>query len=163
MNIAQTASKATKLKLTTTEIFIKLDFDLLANDINNGELEHQFDGKGCKVAYIPDTQESKYLYYSSDKAGIDKIEPPFVINNGDNIKFNHKSIPNAKSKTKSKWKGIIQNNNDLHLVKGCTYNAEIIEGVARSENDDVIINIKFKLKGDEFLVSWDPRVRVRGH
>lgn len=150
---------------TTTKIYVNMHFDQLASDINNNTLAHQFNGKGRKIALIPEEQKPTYLYYSSDKAGECKIDPPFIINDGNNIKFRLQAAPEATC-TDFKWKDIIQNCNDLRLVSGkkSTYKVELEKNSKRNEDedDDVIININFKLANVKFSASWDPRVRVRG-
>lgn len=160
MNIAQASSKARKTT-KTTKIYINIYFDKLADAINNNTLLHQFNGKGRKLALIPQEQESDYFYYSADSAGLSKIEPPFVIDNGDNIRFRIQAAPGVKCRD-FQWKGIIQNNNDLSLVSGTrsTYKAEIAEGPNRVDIDEVIINIHFKMNKVKFSANWDPRIRI---
>jgi hypothetical protein len=164
MTITQTESETAEVKPATTTIYVNMEFSRLANDINSGTLVHQFNGKGRKVALLPEEQESNYLYYSADKAGEEHIEPPFEINNGENIKFKLQAALNDTSNATYKWKGIIQNRNDLHLVsegkRKATYNADISDGAA-SEEDDVIININFKLDGDKFSAAWDPAIKIK--
>lgn len=148
----------------TTKIYVNMHFDQLASDINSNTLTHQFNGKGRRIALIPEEQEPTYLYYSSDKAGECKITPPFIINNGDNIKFKLQATPESTC-TDFKWKDIIQNYNDLTLISGSksTYKVKLTERPEKNdENDDIIININFKLDKVKFSASWDPRVRVRG-
>ncbi len=162
MNIAHSASEAAALKVTTTTIYVNMEFDKLATDINSGTLEHQFNGTGRKIAYLPEKLESNYLSYSSDSAGKEIIEPPFEINNGDNIEFRLQASPTGNSCATFKWKGIIQNNYDLKLVLGKTsiYNADIQDSATTSEDDEVNIKVKFKLNGDKFYVVWDPRIKI---
>jgi len=164
MNIAQTASKTTEVEPTTTTIYVNVAFNKLAADMNGDELAHQFNGKGRKIALIPEDLESNYLNYSSDKAGLEIIKPPFEINNGDNIKFKLQAENSGDSKDFSyKWKGILQNRYDLRLVAGkkSTYNAVATEGGVESENDEVIININFKSNNDKFSAAWDPQVKIK--
>jgi hypothetical protein len=172
MNIAQTASETTDVastsKATTTKIYINMYFTQLTSDINNGLLAHKFDGKGRKITAIPEEQESNYLYYSSDKTGETHIEPPFEINNGDNIKFKLQAAPTDSSDTSYKWKGILQNRFDLQLVSAekrkATYKAVATEsaaGLPETEEDDVIINVNFSANGEKFSAAWDPQVKIR--
>ncbi|NQZ82693.1 MAG: hypothetical protein HRT52_16920 [Colwellia sp.] len=172
MNIAQTANETTEVisssKTTTTKIYINMYFAQLASDINSGLLAHQFNGKGRKITPIPENQESNYLYYSSDKAGETHIEPPFEINNGDNIKFKLQTAPTDESDTSYKWQGILQNRFDLQLVsekkRSANYKAVATEstaGAPPSEADDVIIHIDFKNNGDKFSATWDPVIRIK--
>lgn len=167
MNIAQTATEATETKSTTISFYVNMEFSILAESINNEKLIPQFDGKGRKIVYIPQDQESTYLYYSSDQAWLDKIEPPFVLDNGDTVNCKLQAAPTDKSKVKYKWKGILQNRFDLQLVSGTKSNAEAtykaVTDAPVSETDEVIIHINFKLNGDKFSAAWDPRVRVRGN
>lgn len=164
MNIAQTAHENTEVRSITTSIYINMDFAKLANDINSKTLAHQFNGKGRRMALLTKAQEPSYLNYSSDSAGINIITPPFDINNGDNIKFTLQAAPKNTSNTSFKWKGIIQNRFDLHLVPKTksTYNANVSSGVTEtSDIDKVSINVNFKFNGDKFSVAWDPAVRIR--
>jgi len=165
MNIAQTASKTTEVEPTTTKIYVNVAFNKLAADMNGDELAHQFNGKGRKIALIPEVLESNYLNYSSDKAGLEIIKPPFEINNGDNIDFQLQaaSSEGKSGKARFKWKGIIQNRYDLQLVSGekNTYKAVATEDIEESENDEVIININFKLNDEKFSVAWDPKVIIK--
>ncbi|WP_440874666.1 hypothetical protein [Thalassotalea sp. PLHSN55] len=163
MNIAQSATETTAVKPATTTIYINLAFAKLASDINSGALTHQFNGKGRKIAVLPETQEVNYLYYSSDAAGKDTIEPPFEINNGDNIKFCLTPAPEDNSKASYKWNGILQSHNDLQLVSGkkSTYNANLDSQATRSDEDDVTIITKFKVSGGKFTVAWDPAIKIK--
>jgi len=165
MSNSQTANETNEGQTaTTTKIYVNMHFDQLANDINNNTLPHQFNGKGRRIVLLPEEKESTYLFYSSDKAGECKINPPFAINNGDNIKFKLQAAPEATC-TDFKWKDIIQNYDDLSLVPGkkSTYKAELAKNSKRNEDedDDVIININFKLDNVKFSASWDPRIRIR--
>jgi hypothetical protein len=163
MNTPQTESETAEVKPATKTIYVNIEFTKLANDINGGALAHQFNGKGRKVALLPEELEANYLNYSSDKAGKDILTQPFVITNGENIKFKLQAAPNDCSNASYKWKGIIQNSFDLRLVSekskkhSATYNAVATEGTG---TDDVIIHINFKLDGDKFSAAWDPRVKV---
>lgn len=162
MTITQTESETAEVKPATTTIYVNMEFSRLANDINSGTLAHQFNGKGRKVALLPEEQESNYLYYSADKAGKDILPQPFEVNNGENIKFKLQAAPNDSSNASYKWKGIIQNSFDLQFVSekkhSATYNAVATEG---TETDDVIIHINFKLDGDKFSAAWDPQVKIK--
>lgn len=148
----------------TTKIYVNMHFDQLASDINDNTLAHQFNGKGRKIVLIPEELEPTYLYYSSDKAGESKIIPPLLILDGDNIKFKLQAAPEATC-TNFKWKDIIQNCDDLRLVSGkkSTYKVALAKESERNEDedDDVIININFKLDNVKFSASWDPRIRIR--
>jgi hypothetical protein len=161
MNIVQTATSdnEVKSKMTTT-IYINMAFTKLATDINSSALEHQFNGKGRKIALLPEALESTYLSYSSDEAGEDTILPPFEINNGDNIEFILQNDSTEEDKARYKWKGIVQNRYDLRLVSGkkSTYKAVAKE---TPETDSVFININFKLNGNKFSATWDPQVKIK--
>ena len=161
-----TEQTATEVPSENHAFFVNMDFSKLANDINNGEITHQFNGKGRKVTYLTEEQELTYFYYSSDSAGADKITPPFEMNDGDTVTCSLQPWNNGDSESnnaKFKWKNILQNRFDLHQVSTenkaqVTYKAVITEGV--TETDNVIINIHFKLNGDKFSIAWDPRVRI---
>jgi len=168
MNIAHTASETTEVtaNTSTTTVYVNMKLTPLTTDINSGALEHQFSGKGRKIALIPENKESLYVSYSSDQAGLNAMQQPFEMNNGDKIKFKLQENPNEPSKATCKWKGIIQNCYDLQLVskKTSTYKAVVTEGAAAepsSETDEVLINISVKLEGEKFTVSWDPKVRIK--
>jgi len=173
MNIAQTASETTEVKsqgapegtFLTTTIYVNLDFPKLANDIKDGTLAHQFNGKGRRIAIIPEDKEKDYLSYTAEPAS-SPIFPPFEINNGDNIEFILQA--GGAEKTRFKWKGIIQNNYDLQLVstekRSATYKAVVAKatpGTSKTDEDDVIINVNFKSGGDKFTVAWDPKVKIK--
>ena len=163
MTTEQTANETAAEDIT---FYVNMDFSKLANDINNGDVAHQFNGKGRKVTYLTEEQELTYFYYSSDSAGENKITPPFEINDGDTVTCSLQPWNNGDSesnKAKFKWKNILQNRFDLHQVSTeskaqVTYKAVITEGA--TETDTVIINIHFKLNSDKFSIAWDPRVRV---
>lgn len=162
MTIAQTANQTAAENIA---FYVNMDFSKLANDINNGALAHQFNGKGRKVTYIPAEQELDYFYYSSDSAGTHKITPPFELSNGDTVTCTlQPTIGADNNKAKFKWKNILQNNFDLHQVSTeskaqVSYKAVITEGLV--EVDNVIINIHFKLNDDKFSIAWDPRVKIK--
>ena len=82
MTTEQTANETAAEDIT---FYVNMDFSKLANDINNGDVAHQFNGKGRKVTYLTAEQESTYFYYSSDSAGEDKITPPFEMSDGDTV------------------------------------------------------------------------------
>ena len=91
--------------------YVNMDFSKLANDINNGTVTHQFNGKGRKVTYLSAEQELDYFYYSSDSAGEHKITPPFKINDGDTVTSTLQPWNTGDSdnnKAKFKWKNILQ-------------------------------------------------------
>ena len=164
MTTEQTANETAAEDIT---FYVNMDFSKLANDINNGNVAHQFNDKGRKVTYLTAEQESTYFYYSSDSAGEDKITPPFEMSDGDTVTCWLQAWNNGdgsdSSKAKFKWKNILQNRFDLHQVSTeskaqVTYKAVITEGA--TETDTVIINIHFKLNSDKFSIAWDPRVRV---
>jgi len=172
MNIAQAANQTTEAESTPekniTKIYVNIYFSQLASDINSGLLAHQFNGKGRKIAPIPENQESNYLYYSSDKSGETHIEPPFEINNGDKIKFKLQPAPTDSGDTSYKWQGILQNRFDLQLVsekkRSATYKAVATESAAgspASEDDDVIVHINFKVNDNKFSATWDPVIRIK--
>ena len=157
MNIATTETTGS----TKTKIYINMDFNLLAQDINSGKLTSKFTGSGQKVVLIPPDDESTYFKYTSDKKGTNVITPPFDINNGDKIKFNLQDSSN--SDITFKWKGIVQDSYDLQLVDGkvSTYKATLSDDAPTTEEDDVLINITIKDNGVKSFVSWDPKVRIR--
>lgn len=162
MTTAQTANETTAENIA---FYVNMDFSKLANDINNGTLAHQFNGKGRKITYITAEQEIDYFYYSSDSAGEHKIDPPFEITDGDTVTCTlQPKIGADNNKAKFKWKSILQNRFDLHRVSTeskaqVSYKAVITEGAI--EMDNVIINIHFKLNGDKFSIAWDPRVKIK--
>jgi len=164
MNIAQTTNES---KSENIAFYVNMDFNKLAEDINNNILPHSFNGKGRKVTYLEDTQESTYFYYSSDSAGDDELTPPFEINNGDTVtcKLQEKKCSkNDGDKLKYKWKDILQSRFDLQVDSKnstkteVTYKAVATDGI--TEEDTVVINIHFKLNGDKFSVAWDPKVKI---
>jgi hypothetical protein len=175
MNIAQTESETAEVKPVTRTIYVNMEFAIIAknfssiDEFNNPVLPHKFNGTGRIAVSIPAKDESTYLSYSSDKAGADEIQPPFLINSGENIKFKLQAAPNDSSNATYKWKDITQSCNDLLLVSGkkhsATYNAVTAGSTEETETDDVTININFKL-GEKpnitkFSVTWDPRIRIK--
>jgi len=171
MNIAHTASETTEVTANTTTkiVYVNMKLTSLATDINSGALVHKFNGKGRTITRIPESKEPLYVSYSSDQAGHVSMPQPFEINNGDRIKFKLQENPSEPSKATCKWKGIIQDCNDLQLVSGktSTYKAVVTGGTTTetaepsSETDDVIINISVKLNDEKFSVSWDPQVKIK--
>lgn len=171
MNIAQTNTDAnTAANDTDTQtVYINIDPTLLAQNIDNGTLTHQFDGKGNTVTTIPASDESTYLSYSSDKAGDNAITPPFSITKGNCISFNLQTKPstdnsnhNSDSKSNTavyKWKGITQNKFDLQVTsKKNRYKG--LKTTAASGADQVTIKMRITINNTKYYVAWDPQIIV---
>jgi hypothetical protein len=165
MTTEQTANETAAEDIT---FYVNMDFSKLANDINNGNVAHQFNGKGRKVTYLSAEQELDYFYYSSDSAGEHKLIPPFEMNDGDTVTCSLQPWSNGdnsnSNKAKFKWKNILQNRFGLHQISSeskaqVTYKAVVTEGA--TETDTVIINIHFKLNGDKFSIAWDPKIQIK--
>ena len=181
MNIAQTANETTEVastseKKTKTLVYINMNFTQLAADIIDsnvftGKFKPQYNGKGRIIVLIPEKQEEKYITYYEDSERQKIMPQPFTINNGDKIKFILQDGSTGDNGELSyKWKGIIQNRYDLHLVsskkRSATYKAVVATDIEKttvtsSEEDDVIININFKVNGEKFSAAWDPRLRIK--
>ena len=148
--------------------YVNMDFNKLAEDINNSTLPHSFNSKGRKVTYLEDDQEATYLSYSSDAAGKDELTPPFALKSGDTVtcKLQPKNCDKIEAKKlKYKWKDILQSRFDLQLDSKSSSKTQIsynaVATTGESEDDTVIINIHFTLNNVKFSVAWDPRVRVK--
>ena len=88
MNIAQTNSDT-----DNQTVYININPILLAENIDNGTLTHQFNGKGNTVTTIPASDESTYLSYSSDKTGDNAITPPLVSPKAIALALSYKQSP----------------------------------------------------------------------
>ena len=158
MNIAQTNSDT-----DNQTVYININPILLAENIDNGTLTHQFNGKGNTVTTIPASDESTYLSYSSDKTGDNAITPPFSIPKGNCISFKLQTKPssdNSDSKAAVyKWKGITQNQFDLKVTsKKNRYKG--MKTTKASGADQVTIKMKLTLNNTNYYVAWDPQIIV---
>jgi hypothetical protein len=147
-----------------TKIYINIKFKTLSNAINgigDNKLTTKFNGTGQRIVLIPELDESTYLSYSSDAAGKEPMEQPFVIENGKKVKF--KLQDTEDSGLSYKWQDIIQERFDLQLVDGkkSTYLANITDSGSDVENDEIFITISLNKKLEKVFVSWDPRLKIR--
>jgi len=166
MNIAQTASETTEVKVAKTQVFVNIDFKGIADGINQAPPgSYQFNGKGRIIAALPPSLEDQYVYYSWDSAGSDHIPQPIPLNNGEKVKFIVQEVPGSNCNANPTWKGIIQNIYALQLVSGKKSTYLAVNSTDVTEEDKVTFNVKFRIKGEKvktkYLVSWDPRVKVK--
>jgi len=159
----------------THTVYVNVDFATLATEIKAAKvgdadgLIKRFNGKGRSMAFISGAIEENNVKYFEDPDEKNTYPQPFLMNEGDKIAFilQEKSTAGNK-KIKSKWTGILQNQNDLQLVEDTisTYKAIVSDKSHTEEKDQVIINTNFRIKHkdgtkEKFAVSWDPQVKIR--